>query len=352
MKILYVEDELGKNIPQIAHLFSKYLDRESVEKLEELQAEEHRYGAEPEAIKSVLEESNLIQVEYRFPNALHKVIHHFEDYALFIVDRNLVESEYYFEEVRGIDSDYGELQYDEFFEREGEYLFCKLALSQNIDLSSRFYCLTAQTPEESRFRGREVMETLISLNKFSSKNLIRKGNNHDFKRLRQVIENIEILGLQNENEHYLRILRENIGERGSQKFLYLLSHKDSAEEAVIAGNLGILRNILGRMLTEVGKRLEAPPPCWNKEGHTLIVSNFLWWLTHDEVTHSINYKFGTNGLLRNFFNGIYLISSVFTAFEGSVGKPPGYQPTANTVNSLVYALKDVILWFKQICHKY
>ena len=100
MKILYVEDELSKNIPRLIRLFSKYLSKKEIKNLKALEADETGYGAEPEEIKNIVEKTGLIEIEYRFPDALREVIHNSEKYALFIVDRNLSEIEYEYDELK------------------------------------------------------------------------------------------------------------------------------------------------------------------------------------------------------------------------------------------------------------
>jgi hypothetical protein len=93
MKILYVEDELAANIPRILRLFSKYLSQQEIKSLKSLEADE--YGAEPEQVKQAMGNSNIIEIEYRFPNALKKIIDHPDKYVMFIIDRNLVKAEYH-----------------------------------------------------------------------------------------------------------------------------------------------------------------------------------------------------------------------------------------------------------------
>lgn len=204
MKILFVEDELSKNIPRITSLFSKYLGKNTVKKLNALEADESGYGAAPEEIKEIVEATNLIEVEYRFPEALRKIIQSYDKYALFIIDRNLVEGEYEFDEVRAIDSAFDEAQYEKYFEREGDYLLQKLVLDSHVDVMGKFYFLTAYSAEDE-LRGSEDIKTLIDFGKFNTENFIEKG---DLDRLINIIENIRILNLQNDNKRYLNILRK------------------------------------------------------------------------------------------------------------------------------------------------
>ena len=70
MKILYVEDELSKNIPRIIRLFQKYLGEERIRELEAIEHDESGFGGRPEDIKQIVELCNKIEIEYTFSNAL------------------------------------------------------------------------------------------------------------------------------------------------------------------------------------------------------------------------------------------------------------------------------------------
>ncbi len=107
MKILFVEDQITRNISRITRLFEKYLTKNVRKQLRELENDD--YPPDPEEIKRIVETSNLIEIEYRFPEALQKVIACHEHYSLFIVDRNLFEEKVYdFEEIKAIDPSFSE----------------------------------------------------------------------------------------------------------------------------------------------------------------------------------------------------------------------------------------------------
>jgi hypothetical protein len=56
-------------------------------------------------------------------------------------------------------------------------------------------------------------------------------------------------------------------------------------------------------------------------------------------------------MIRGFFFSIKGIASDFGSHNNARERAI-YEPTGDTVNSLVYALKDVISWFGKICSKY
>jgi hypothetical protein len=239
-----------------------------------------------------------------------------------------------------------------YFEREGDYLFGKLMmLSSATDAAKKFYYLISSSDEEGRLSSREILKATATLKAFETEHFIRKDHNHDFEKLRHLIDRIKFPGLQSENIGYLKILENRIGGKAGRHFLALLSAKDSDKSETITDNLYLIGFLLERILAAAAKRLQAPSACW-ESGDRLIVRNFLRRLTRDSVTPKIKYKFDTNTLLGNFFYSIYGICLDFGPGKHKKDRPSGYQPTANTVNALVYALKDIILWLDEICKKY
>lgn len=193
MKILYIEDELSKNIPRIVRLFSAFLGKEKTRALQALDIDASGYGADPEEIKNLVEETHFIEVEYRFPDALRKIIQHPERYALFIVDRNLSGHEYTHQEVQRIDNNYNELLYKRYTNnnREGDYLLLKLALFSPVDVMQKFYFLSAY-PVQDELQGAEDIGNLIDLGKFTVENFIEKGNETNIERLREIISTTDL----------------------------------------------------------------------------------------------------------------------------------------------------------------
>lgn len=200
MKILYVEDELAKNIPRLVRLFSQYISAETINALHAFEADPSGFGAGPEEIKNIIEDAAMIEVEYRFPDALRKIVRQPGMYALFIVDRNLSEYDYTLEEVQQIDPHYTSTLYERYTQkaREGDYLLHKLALFSPVDVMKRFFFLTAY-PAQEELQSAKDIEQLIDLGKFTAENFIEKGSDKDFERLRQIIDNTESSYLQSEN---------------------------------------------------------------------------------------------------------------------------------------------------------
>ena len=188
MKILYVEDELAKNIPRIIGLFKQYLSEGRIKKLQSLEEDTSGYGASPEEIKKIIEETQVIDVEYRFPEALKKVILYHQEYVRFIIDRNLSGTEYTVAEVQAIDQYYDEHQYSG---REGDYLFLKIGLCGDPDILTRVYFLTAY-PSQDELRCNQEIKSLRQYWRGAIRNFIEKGNHQDLKRLQNDVINLNL----------------------------------------------------------------------------------------------------------------------------------------------------------------
>jgi len=338
MKILYVEDELAKNIPRITRLFSKYLGKKRAKELEALGTSESGFRPDLEKVKHLVEETGIIEVERRFSDALRKIVNHADKYALFIIDRNLSDCDYSYEEVNKIDPAYNETLYEAFFEREGDYFLQKLMYS-GVDVMTKFYFLTAYPAQDELRNGKEI-EMHINFGKFKVDNFIEKGNEGDFERLQQVMENTKILNLQSENWHYLNILQNNIDDETAGKFLKVLDEKDDAKK--IGDTLIAMRIIYEEILRICATKIPGMKAnCTNKYGQVIMGRKTVDWLLNEKLINSIIYQFSLS------------LKAIASDFGGHKSETAAiYKPTIDTVNTLVYALKDIISWFGEICKKY
>ena len=103
-KILYIEDELSKNIPRIINLFKNYLGPKQTKKLNNWLDDE--FGPTNEEIENCINTSNVLEVVSSFSCALEKVILHHEDYSLYIVYINLADIDYKIDYIKNKDSNY------------------------------------------------------------------------------------------------------------------------------------------------------------------------------------------------------------------------------------------------------
>ena len=339
MKILFVEDELSKNIPRIVRIFAKYLGSDRIKKLEALDEDESGYGAGSAEIKKIVEESKIVEVEYQFPEALHKIINGSSNYALFIVDRNLSLNKYGFNEIAKVDDQFSDHLYNTFFEREGDYLLQKLVYS-GTDVLSKFYFLTAYSAEDELRNGAEI-KMHIDFGKFTKNNFIEKGNDKHLERLNYIIENNSIINLRAENIQYLNILGENINFGIAEKFLQVLSDLDNKNR--IGDNLNVIRIIYDSILQICSEKIpNMKESCVDNNGKIKHGKITIDWLTNNNYFNSI---------LRNFYFSFRRICSDFGSHE-NIKKEKIYKPTLDTVAALVFALKDSILWLNEICGRY
>jgi len=344
MRILFVEDELEKNIPRLLRLFGKFLSEDQKEELRFLENDE--YGAKAEQVKAIMERKDLFRIEYRFPDALREIISHPDKYALFIIDRNLSLTEYDLAEVQAIDNNFSEAQYDKFFEREGDYFLHKL-IYQNIDVATRLYFLTAYS-FDNEIKGADDLKNHLEFKKFGRENFIEKANSNDIIRLRNVIENQPAFLIRHENLKYLEILKSRISEKASDLFWYILTTKD--DERYIIDNLDKIRTLLlDNILFKIARALNAPRECWNeKRTDQIEFGKVINWISYkDPKTNKIINQFDSNTLIYNFIKSIKSIASDFGVHIdlNDQESTNGFQPTTDTVNALVYALKDIIVWF-------
>jgi len=335
MKILYVEDELVTNVDRIERLFEKYLDEDMSEKLK---AFKEKRLKKPDELKRIVEATNLIEVEYRFPDALRKIIHDHEKYTLFIIDRNLVRGRYEHDEVRKVDSTYNEEKYEKFSKsnREGDYLFYQLTMVHKVDVEKKFFFLTAYSAKDE-LRSSEEIGNYILMEQFSERNFIEKGKEEDFERLKGIIDNNEVINLIHENMDHLLILKKQIDDKTAELFLDILHLQ--ADKNRIRDNLNRIRIIYENILAVCSDVIpDMKRECGNEKGGSTIL-----WLKGENHIDDI--------ILRNFLFGIRKIANEFGSHKAYPYNPI-YEPTLDTVSSLVYALKDVISWFDGICSRY
>jgi hypothetical protein len=197
--------------------------------------------------------------------------------------------------------------------------------------------MTAYSAKDE-IRSADDIQTHISLEKFSTENFIEKGNNADFDRLKNLIDNISILNIQLENRAYLQILTKNIDEKTAEFFLEILSTPNDSPKR-IRDNLNRMRLIYENILAVCTIKIpEMKNSCGDEKGGKTI----LWMKDKGHID---------NIILRNFLFSIREISNEFGSHK-AYPYTPLYEPTSDTVNALTYGLKDNILWFGKICSQY
>ena len=328
MKILYVEDNLSRSLDLVIRLFSNYLVGKPVDDLKRLIADD--YGATPDEIKQIVESTNIVEIADSFPDALRKIMYGYDRYACFIVDRNLIENPYEFREVNGIDPNYTEALCDKFLKREGDYLLIWLAtktINPEVMLQKFNFLSAYPTGPNDEIRGVENIQTFIDMKTFKEDQFFEKGSPR-MDDLKKKIDNIRVLNIRYENQVYLDILRNNLHEKYEEMFLNVLLEKD--EERRIGNNLKEIRiiyeHILKKFMADIPKRRD-------EQRKDYINRLFQQLLDKKQI----------NPMLRNYCNTIFNVCSAY----GAHNKNPEdeiFGPTLNSINSIIYALKEVILW--------
>lgn len=325
MKILYVEDELKKNISGIIQLFEKYLGEDIVLKLEELMND--AYSGD-EDIKNVIEQCDFIEVAYNFPDAIKKVKIQPHLFSLFIIDCNLSEQPYEITELREIAPEYDDEKKERYNQREGEFLLNILSANKEIvDLREKFYFLSAYSASSN-------ILSLIDNGTITKNNYIEKGSQEGKTFLiRKVIEKNKNLLVKLTNKSYIDVL-ENIDSNLRSSFISLLINKNN--ETRIRENCQIIRMISEKIYTKIAKDNKVPSNIFvDRYPDQINIRPFIYWINDKR-------KFNSNSIIEYEMLAIQSICS--DIIHGGIN---GYQPTIDTVNYLVYALKDIILWYSQ-----
>jgi hypothetical protein len=332
-KILYIEDELSKNIPRIINLFKNYLGPKQTKKLNNWLDDE--FGPTNEEIENCINTSNVLEVVSSFSCALEKVILHHEDYSLYIVDRNLADSDYKIDDIKNIDSNYSEEKYERYHEREGDYLILKLL--GKIDLLSSFYFLSAY-PVKDYLRGKSETKGLLDSNYFSKNNYIDKGDPAGIRRLQSIINNIKSISIELENKSYCDIIRRYCGEVKYKELLALLSNDES-----IKNSLTNIRNLYESLLTNYYLKNEIKIGNKRDDSDYIQCGEVFKWIT-EWNRNSKEYKnVNCNPIIENFGNSIYRLTSKYGA-HSPISELQSHVTNDSKI-ALIFMLKYMIIWF-------
>jgi len=338
MKILFVEDELAKNISRLCMLFEKYLGEKRIKQLQALDEDTSGYGARPEEIKEIVDSSQVINVEYSFPEALHRIMADLDEYSVFIVDRNLDKTSYTFDTVHDIDPEFSINLYEKYLEREGDYLFSKVMMRE-VEVMNSFFFLTAYTADQV-IRNERLFEHYIDFNKFKKDNFIEKSNESDMKRLREKLKAFREITTLHTYREYFNILVKMTDKGTANTFLKVAHDKDDKKYS--GDNLKNLRLVYESILQALLLRYpDVAMHCLDERGKLKSKGT--------DVPRILEENNHINSIIRSFMTAIWKIGSDF----GSHRDPSiaVYAPTIHTVNALFLGLLDIIQWMKQSEYK-
>ena len=241
MKILYIEDEICQNIPGIIRLFEKQLGKGLVKKLKELYRNE--YPPTPEEIKEIVESSNLIELEYKYPAALKKIHENHGDYSLFIIDRNLIKDpnqRYGHDEIREIFNGYTDDYYNKFCTREGDFLIHHLFMKK-VDVLNKAFMLTACHDE---IRHDDKTKELIDYDDFRRTNFIEKGKEDDLERLKKTINSIDDINIKCEYREVFQIFSRGYFDVEDERALMNIVRRMRSREEGARGDVIVKTRVM------------------------------------------------------------------------------------------------------------
>ncbi|MCF6175549.1 MAG: hypothetical protein L3J71_07265 [Victivallaceae bacterium] len=323
MKILYIEDELMKHVNKIDELFGSVLTKKITRQLKKLLLDEDTDSTD---IKNLMNGSNVVDVAITFPAALDKVINHRDDYALFIVDRNLSGDDICeYEDIVAVHPEFTKSHYDRFCEREGDYLL-EYLINKQVDCGRRFYMLTGNS---DRLRNEDFLKDKIHFSNFKADNIIAKGSENI---LIKIIQDVGEIMLRLEHpEIYLLSDHQEIRQCHQEQLTNILAElkrQPTMNREKIRGNLAKLRTVVVELLDDINKIDEL---CYySLAGQKASERNKINWLEGNQKT----------AFIKPYCDYIYTIASETSTHSFDDDN----FPTIHTLNSAISATKDIFKW--------
>ena len=339
-KILFVEDELSSNIPTLLRMFDRHLSPEEKKSLKEIINKSSGYGAGNENIKAIFKGNPFIDIEYSFHDALRAVSEKYDDYLLFIVDRNLSKSESKLTDIQAIDTSFTEDSYIRYMDREGDFLLGRLA-TKGINCCDSFYFMTAHGPEET-LRNEETIDAMIALNVFKKDNFLEKTNDDDFSRLLGIINDLDTLTLLKKYRDVFEVFeKEWLDNKFRKGLTSAIKNMDNWQKKNIDDNALIARQMLESIYDTLVDNGLIPENIYNKQGKP-------WTLREEDGELSM--RTIIDHLKRNKkISGVQIPAAEFTYGMASKiihWKQGNPEPSKYSNHALVCSLCDSILWFK------
>ena len=356
-KILYVEDELTKNIATIKKFFLPILkSKKIINQLNELENQSPIYA---EDIVSICNKASELDICYEFPIALNKVVHNHQDYDLIIIDRNLSNYDYsedldeVIEDITKAGLSDPEGKATQYHEREGDLLLLIL-LRLNPGYKDKIYFLTANTKDS--IRSSNELETLIDVNKFSLERILEKGTDAE-NVIGDIILDLPSFSIQNRYREQCDILRKQLSEDEVKQFTDMIRYyeKNHLKEYVF-----FLRKLLDNILHHVAFSMAEPgADYWNKRNRKqLQIKPFIKGFKNDSgqwqglPEYDRIHHIGYNSIILNACLSIFEITSDCGVHELSKIIDIESLGTANlsrhTRMTLLSQICDVVLWYDRV----
>jgi len=363
-KILYIEDQLVRNITSIRKIFNPiFKDNRTLKLLDDIDNSTYKKA---EMIIEACSYTSCLDICHTYVNALAKIINNYKDYDLVIIDRNLSENSYH-EDIDDIKLYLRQCGFDDpeekitsYKTREGDLLLLIL-LKLDKRFKDKIYYLTANLDE---IRGSQMLKTLIDVDDFHENHIIEKNPEKEVF-LSNLISDLPSFTIQNDFKTQCDIIRKKLGEDWVKKFIRMIRHyrEDNKEECIL-----FLRMLLAnKLLTSIAKKMNEPEaPYWKRENlNQLVTKGFIkncfsidkatgqktyWGLPKFNELYNIGYT----SVIRNACLSIAEICSDcihgdFDNFERDVTirQEEVDALTQYTMRSLLNQICDVILWYNE-----
>lgn len=337
-KILYIEDELTKKINTVKKFFESLLvSRNLLKQLIEL---ENRTSILPRDVVNVCNKASELDVVYKFPVALTKVVHHYEDYDLIIIDRDLSTYNYSSEKEKiKTDLEYVGLsdpaeKADEYSGHEGDLLLLILLRLDPVNRDKIY--LLAQHADDIVKKSPEL-ETIMDLSHFSVERILEKDSPAE-NVISDIIADLPTFTIQNRFKEQCDILRKQFSEDEVNLFIDLAKLSEITDKKI-----EFLQKI--RPLTETilvalaGKINDRKAAYWYyfKGKSSLQQKEFINSLDSIDKRSKIGY----NKNIRQCLYSLWQIPSDFASHTS--GNPDDI--TTYTITAMLNQLCDVLLWF-------
>ena len=213
---------------------------------------------------------------------------------------------------------------------------------KKFDVREKFFFMTAYDAK-SEIRNAEGLAELIGhLGDFKTNNFIEKGSEEHLARLKDLVDNQRQISRIAPHKHHVNLLRKYVGEDAADRFIKVLLNAENENYKGIGDNLNELRQIYQKVLNGACRVIPGMgSACVNNYGNLSMGADTINWL--QENGH-------INSIIRNHCFSIWKICSDFGRHD-PVDRQI-FEAGLDTVNALIFALKDVVAWFAKVSKKY
>lgn len=337
-KVLYIEDELTKNIQTLKRFFAPILaSRNLLKQFIEIEDSKQIFNRD---IVRICNKATELDVVYKFSIALDKIVNHHLDYDLIIIDRDLSTYDYS-KDWEGIKADLKFLGLSdpvdnpvEYHGKEGDLL---LLILLRIDQTYRDKVYFLAKNSKDIVKSSVELETIINITHFSTKRILEKGTDDEYA-ISHIIADLPTFSIQNKYKEQCDILRKQFSEEEVNQFISIVKLSYNIENKIVF--LQKLRPLTERFLVTLANQInDKKARYWDKYHGNVSLQEKDFINSLDEINN--RYKIGYNKNIRQCLYSLWQIPSDFA--NHTSGNPDDI--TIYTITAMLNQLCDVILWF-------